>query len=134
MDAYDPLVNPKNLPSHRLAERLAQRNSRQVVCDMQQGEIAALTEDKEALRTKINQQAARLSVLQGSLEEARGVIKRLESSLVEASRGRAVAEHSASKVLLGARAAGWPLPIPLAPPLGDSAPGVVPFFQGLRSP
>lgn len=129
----DPFGNPKNLPTLRLAERLAERSSRQVVLDMQQGEIAMLMEEKDTLKQKVSQQTARMTVLTNSLEEAKGVIRRLEATLGEARRGKVEAENNVSRVLTGASAAGWPLPIPLDPPLGSAASGVVPFHQASKS-
>ncbi len=118
---------PRGPGAARTGERLAERSSKQLVLDLQQGELAVLSEERDALRTKNAAAAARMAVLVGTLEEQRGAVKRLEAALAEANRGKLEAERNMQAVLVGASAAGWPLPFPLSPPLGPAAPGVVPL-------
>ena len=116
--------------AQRLADRSADRSSKQLIMDLQQGELAVLSEERDTLRTKHAAALARMAVLTGTLEEQKGAIKRLEAGLEEAKRAKLEAERGMQQVLVGASAAGWPLPFPLAPPLGPAAPGVVPLAGG----
>lgn len=111
----------------RMAERSADRSSKQVVLDMQQGEIAALSEERTLLREKAATMRARLNVVVGEAAAMRENIARLESELDSARRAKRDAEKTVQSVLTGAAAAGWPLPFPLAAPLGPVGGNVVPF-------
>ncbi len=118
---------PRGPGASRTAERLAERSSKQLVLDLQQGELAVLSEERDALRAKNAAAGARMAVLAGDLDAQRAQCRRLEAALSEANRAKLEAERSMQAVLVGASAAGWPLPFPLSPPLGSAAPGVVPL-------
>ena len=110
-----------------LADRAADRSSKQVVLDMHQGEIAALSEETQVLRNKVVMARARSATLAIALEESRAHVERLTAEADAARRGRKEAEGQTQAVLAGAAAAGWPLPLALAAPLGPAAGNVVPL-------
>lgn len=91
----------------KIAERAADRASRQLVIDAQQAELVAMSHENNALRFKTTQQRARIGALTRMIEDHKAMAERLQAELAAARRALSSAEVVANQAMTAAQSKGF---------------------------